>query len=122
MTVTQIRKAFKEDASTTPYFFRNNHDPKYNLIIDTGRQLLLSCEPIFSNKKIPSDLLDSIYNNIWNRLDLLLEVNHNYFNLYYEYLLEMLEFYMNISEKAELYEICANIREIQEQFNKTNVE
>ena len=118
MTTTQIRKAFKEDAQTTPYFFRNNHDSSYNLIIDTGKQMLLSCETLFSNKKLASNLVDSVYDNIWNRLDLILEINHNYFNLYYEYLLEMLNFYQEIAEKAELYEVCANIRELQEQFVK----
>jgi hypothetical protein len=120
MTVTEIRIAYKTDAEIVPYFFRNNHDPKYNLIIDTGRQLLLCCEPIFNNKKIPSDLLDSVYDNIWNRLDLLLEINHNYFNLYYEYFLEMIQFYLKIAEEGELYEVCVNIRELLELF-KTNV-
>ena len=100
MTTTQIRKAFRTDAEVTPYFFRNNTDSKYKLIIypgvtpcffrnntdskykliiDAGVQALITCESLFSNKNLPSDLIDSIYNNIWNRLDLILEINHNYF-------------------------------------------
>lgn len=120
MTTHQIKKAFKTDAEVTPHFFRNNPDPKWNLIIDTGKQALISCEPIFSNKKLPSDLLDSIYDNVWNRLDLILEINHNYFNLYFEHLIEILSFYLKLSEDLELYEVCSNIKNLLGLFEKSS--
>jgi hypothetical protein len=120
MTTTQIRKAFRTDAEVTPYFFRNNTDSKYKLIIDTGVQALITCEPLFSNKNLPSDLLDSIYDNIWNRLDLILEINHNYFNLYYDYLKEMLNYYLVVAEDGELYEVCINIKNLLDLFEKSS--
>jgi hypothetical protein len=119
MTTTQIRKAFKTDAEIIPYFFRNNTDSKYKLIIDTGKQALITCESLFNNKNLPSDLLDSIYHNIWNRLDLILEINHNYFNLYYDYLIEMLNYYLQLAEDGELYEVCINIKNLLNQFEKS---
>ena len=118
MTTTQIREAFKTDAEIVPYFFRNNTDSKYKLIIDTGKQALITCESLFNNKNLPSDLLDSIYHNIWNRLDLILEINHNYFNLYYDYLIEMLNYYLQLAEDGELYEVCVNIKNLLNHFEK----
>jgi hypothetical protein len=115
-TTAQIRKAYNQDASTTPYFFRHNYDPALNLIIDTGKQAMLSCEPVFS-KKISNDLIQSIYDNVWNRLDLILDINHRYFNLYYDYLLEMLDFYLKICEDNEQYDACINLRELIQLFN-----
>ena len=120
-TIKDMRTAFHNDASTIPYFFRNNHDVALNLIIDTGKQAMLSCEVLFG-KRLNDELIQSVYDNIWNRLDLILEVTHIYFNLYYDYIQEMLEFYLTLAEQHELYDVCINIKKLIDLFDKPSTD
>lgn len=120
-TIKDMRTAFHNDASTIPYFFRNNHDVALNLIIDTGKQAMLSCESLFG-KRLNDELIQSVYDNIWNRLDLILEVTHIYFNLYYDYIQEMLQFYLTLAEQHELYDVCINIKKLIDLFDKPSAD
>lgn len=111
MDLKQIREAFKDDASQKPYFFRGEGiNAAEDFIIKLGREMLLSMTPIFSSVVRPN--IDDIYNFIWDRFDLILEADGKYFTLYYDYTIEMLEFYLDLSEKSEMYEVCQLIKNL----------
>ena len=120
-TIKDMRTAFHNDASTIPYFFRNNHDVALNLIIDSGKLAMLSCEALFG-KRLNNELIQSVYDNIWNRLDLILDISHTYFNLYFDYIQELLQFYLTLAEQHELYDVCINIKKLQDLFDKPSAD
>ena len=69
-----------------------------------------------------NELIQSVYDNIWNRLDLILDISHTYFNLYFDYIQELLQFYLTLAEQHELYDVCINIKKLQDLFDKPSAD
>ena len=107
-TAVELGKAFITDASVRPYFF-SARNTKNETVIKEGTEMLLSMSELFTSIILKQDEILEIYDFIWLKLDFIMELNDTHFKLYYDYLYEMLNYYLQIAEDSELYETCINI-------------
>jgi hypothetical protein len=108
MTTVELGKAFVTDAAVRPYFF-SSRNLRNEGIIKEGTEMLMSIGALFSVVTISDEKILDIYDFIWEKLDIIMELNDTYFKLYYDYLYEMLQFYLKIAEENEFYETCINL-------------
>jgi hypothetical protein len=107
-TSVELGKAFITDAAARPYFF-SSRNTRNDLIIKEGTEMLISLGELFSSLILKQNQILDIYDFIWVKLDLIMELNDTYFKLYYDYLLEMLNYYLKVAEESDLFETCTNI-------------
>jgi len=112
-----LKEAFIKDIKTKPYFLRDLQDANNVFVYRLGYESLYELTPALVDKAISSKQIKIIYANVWNRLDILLEASTNYFQLYYQYLYELIEFYIDICEKSELYEVASNLLKIKQMLD-----
>jgi len=118
ITLNDVKSAYLTDVKTKPYFLRDLESPNDQFIYNIGYELLYDCSILIQNKILKPKQIELLYEKIWERLDTLLEIKTQYFQLYFDYLEQLLQFYLDLAEKAELYEVAENLKNLKLRFQK----
>jgi len=113
-----VKAAYLQDIAVKPYFLRDTESPNNHFLFTIGYEALYEISRLFTKKVFTPKQIKLVYESIWNRLDTLLEVKTQYFQLYFDYTIEIIEFYKELLEQAEEFEACENLKRLQNEFDK----
>ncbi len=116
----RMERNFLTDGSTIPTFVSGREISHRNCFF-IGKEIHNSLVPLFKDRILPYDLVEDIFLEVAEQIELMIDNNSTIALDYCKYFDEILTFYMNQSIDYELYEVAQNITRFLAIWKKINI-